>query len=74
MIGLDAVSLVVVAPPSVVAGVLVLRSHAAGPPVALAVGAYTAYMLVQYIRGPDYLGLPGDSRVLYPLYLALFTL
>jgi hypothetical protein len=74
MIGLDAVSLVVVAPLSVVAGVLVLRRHAAGPPVALAVGAYTAYMLVQYILGPDYLGLPGDSQVLFPLYLALFTL
>lgn len=74
MIGLDAVSLLVVAPLAVVAGVLVLRGHRAGPPLALGIGAYTAYMLVQYVLGPDYLHLPGDSQLLFPLYLVLFVL
>ena len=74
MIGLDAVSLLVVAPLSVLAGLLVRRGHVAGPALAIGIGAYTAYMLVQYILGPDYLHLPGDSQVLFPLYLALFAL
>jgi hypothetical protein len=74
MIGLDAISLVVVAPLSVAAGGLALRGHVAGPALALGVGPYTAYMFVQYTLGPDYLGLPGNSQLLFPLYLALFTL
>lgn len=74
MIGLDAVSLAVVAPLSIVAGVLALRGHVVGPVLALGVGAYAAYMLVQYALGPDYLGLPGSSQLLFPLYLALFAL
>src|SRR5919106_5342955 len=65
MIGLDAVSLLVVAPLSVIAGLLSLRGHVAGPALAIGIGAYTAYMLVQYILGPDYLHLPGDSQVLF---------
>ena len=74
MIGLDAVSLLVVAPLALIAGLLVRRGHVAGPALAIGIGAYTAYMLVQYILGPDYLRLPGDSQALFPLYLALFVL
>jgi hypothetical protein len=68
--GLEAVSLLVVAPLSVVIGVLARRGHRAAPYVGVAIGAYTAYMLVQYIVGPSYLDYP---RVL-PLQLGLFVL
>jgi hypothetical protein len=69
-LGLEAVSLLVVAPLSVVIGVLARRGHRAAPYVGVAIGAYTAYMLVQYIVGPSYLDYP---RVL-PLQLGLFVL
>lgn len=40
----------------------------------MGVGAYTSYMLLQYIVGPQYLERPGDNELLFPLYLALFAL
>jgi hypothetical protein len=73
-IGLDAVSLIVVAPLSILAALLVLRGHVAGAALGLGVGAYTAYMMVQYILGPEYERLPGNNELLFPLYLALFSL
>jgi hypothetical protein len=72
-IGLDAVSLVVVAPLALLAAALVLRGRALGAALALAVGAYTSYMFVQYILGPDYAGLPGNNERLFPLALFLFA-
>ena len=69
-IGLDTVSLVLVAPLSVSAGVLALRAHPAAPALALGAGSYTAYMLAQYVVGPDYLYYPGALL----LHLALFIL
>ena len=72
-IGLDAVSLVLVAPLAVLAAVLVRRRHTAGPALALAVGSYTSYMFVQYILGPEYERLPGNNELLFPLALALFV-
>src|SRR5215210_4504602 len=48
LIGLDAVSLFLVAPVALAAAVLVLRGHVAGLPLALASGAYSAYMALQY--------------------------
>lgn len=50
-IGLELVSLVLVAPWSVVAGVLVLRGRRAGAVLAMAPAAYVAYMFVQYLAG-----------------------
>lgn len=73
-IGLDAVSLLCVAPLSVVAGLLVARGHIAGAALGLGIGAYTAYMLVQYVLGPEYERLPGNNELLFPLYLLLFAL
>jgi hypothetical protein len=73
-IGLDAVSLLVVAPLSLLAALLILRWHVAGPAIALGIGAYTSYMLVQYIVGPEYERLPGNNELLFPLYLVLFAL
>jgi hypothetical protein len=73
-IGLDAVSLLLVAPMSCLAALLVVRRHLAGPALALGIGAYTSYMLLQYILGPEYERLPGNNERLFPLYLALFAL
>ncbi len=73
-IGLDAVSLIVVAPLSVAAALLVVRRHVAGAALALGIGAYTSYMLVQYILGPEYERLPGNNELLFPLYLVVFAL
>ena len=73
-IGLDTVSLLVVAPLSLLAALLVVRRHIAGPALVLGVGAYTSYMLVQYIVGPEYERLPGNNELLFPLYLVLFAL
>jgi hypothetical protein len=72
-IGLDAVSLFVVAPLALLAATLVLRRHVAGPALALGIGAYTTYMFVQYILGPDYADLPGNNELLFPLALVLFA-
>lgn len=57
-IGLDAASLFVVAPMTAAVGILALRNHPAAPTMALGPAGYVAYMLVQYIAGPDHLSYP----------------
>jgi hypothetical protein len=74
LIGLDAVSLVLVAPLAALAGVLTLRGHALGPVLAFGPAAYVAYMVPQYVFGPDYLRLGGNNERFFPLLLALFVL
>jgi hypothetical protein len=73
-IGLDAVSLLLVAPFALVVGILALRGHPAAPALALGPGIYAAYMFVQYIVGPEYLTRPGNSERFFPLYVALVAL
>jgi len=73
-IGLDAVSLALVAPAAIAVGILSLRRHASAPVLALGPAAYSAYMLVQYVLGPQYLRLPGNNERFFLLYLALFVL
>lgn len=53
-LGLEAVSLVLVAPLAAIAGLLALRGHHAGPVLAIGPAGYAAYMLVQYVVGPQY--------------------
>ncbi len=53
-LGLEAVSLLLIAPLALVAGVLTLRGHRAGPILAIGPAGYAAYMLVQYVVGPQY--------------------
>lgn len=53
-LALEAVTLALVAPLAVVAGVLTLRGHPAGPILMLGPAAYAAYMLMQYVVGPQY--------------------
>ena len=72
-IGLDIVSLFLVAPLGLLAATLVLRGHLAAFAVAPAIGAYTSYMFLQYILGPDYTRLPGNNERLFPLCLLLFA-
>lgn len=50
-VGLELASLVLVAPWSLVAGVLVLRGRRFGSVLALAPAAYVVYMFVQYLAG-----------------------
>lgn len=54
LIGLELVSVFLVAPHCLAAGVLALRGHPAAGPLAFGPAAYTAYMLVQYVVGPEY--------------------
>jgi hypothetical protein len=67
-IGLDAVSLVVVAPLALFATLLIARGSVAGPPIGLAIGAYSAYMAVQYLVGPNY----TVAAHAWPFHLAFF--
>jgi hypothetical protein len=70
LIGLEIVSVALVAPLSAAAGVLALRGHPAAPVLAFGPAAYTAYMFLQYVLGPEY----GRYAPVVPLQLALFTL
>lgn len=73
-IGLDAVSLLVVAPLAGAAGVLALRGHRAGALLALGPTLYALYMFVQYISSPEYVAYPGNNERFFLLHLALFIL
>src|SRR5919106_2205728 len=65
-IGLEAVSMFVVAPLCILAGVLAIRGHLSAPLVAFGPAAYTAYMFLQYVIGPEYHSYPA----VLPLHLA----
>jgi hypothetical protein len=70
LVGLELVSVLLVAPWCLASAVLVWRGHRAGAPLALGPAAYTAYMFVQYVLGPEHETF--GAGVL--LHLALFTL
>jgi hypothetical protein len=72
-IGLDAASLFFVAPLALLSALLIRRAHVAGLAIALGIGAYTAYMFLQYALGPDYAHFPGNHERLFPLVLFLFA-
>ncbi len=55
LLGLEVVTLVLVVPALVVAGVLCRRGRPAGPVLLVGPAGYAAYMLVQYLLGPGYL-------------------
>jgi hypothetical protein len=73
-IGLDAVALLLVAPVAALAGVVTLRGHAAGPVLGLGPAAFVAYMVPQYVVGPDYQRLPGNNERFFGFHLTLFVL
>jgi hypothetical protein len=72
--GLDAVSLAVVAPLAAVAGGLSLRGNPLGALLGVGPAAYAAYMVPQYVLGPDYAHVAGDNERWFPLLLAVFVL
>ena len=69
-LGLEAVSLVLIAPLAVAAGILVLRGHRAGAALALGPAGYAVYMLLQYVVGPQY----ATYQPSIAFHLALFVL
>ena len=69
-IGLEAVSLAIVAPWSAAAAVLAFRGHREGPVAAVPAAAYAAYMFLQYVVGPQYL----EYRPIVALHLGIFVL
>lgn len=70
LIGLEVVTVALVVPWCAVAGVRALRGAQDAAVLAFAPSAYTAYMFVQYVLGPEY----GDYRAIVLLHLALTTL
>lgn len=69
-IGLEAVTLGLAVPWALFAAWLNLRGHALGPILAIPPAAYAAYMMVQYIVGPNYL----EYRPAVILHLGIFVL
>ena len=72
--GGDVVSLFVVAPLALVAGVLALRRHPVAPLLALGPALYVVYTFTQLVIGQEYLRLPGNVERYFPLLLAVFIL
>ena len=74
VVGGDVAGLVLVAPLSIIAGILVLRRRIAGPLLAFGPAVYGLYMYIQLALGADFIRYPGNSERFFPLYLGLFVL
>lgn len=74
IIGGDIAGLLLVAPVSILAGILVWRGHLAGPVLALSPAGYALYMYSQLALGGDFVRYAGNSERFFPLYLGLFIL
>lgn len=74
IMGGDVAGLVLVAPVSIAAGILVWRGHRAGPLLALGPAAYALYMYSQLALGGDVLRYEGNSERFFLLFLGLFVL
>lgn len=74
VVGGDAVGLVLVAPVSVLAGVLARRGHTAGPALALGTAGYATYTYAQLALGGEFAVQPGNSERFFPLFLTLAVL
>jgi hypothetical protein len=72
--GGDFAGLVLVAPLSVLAGVLVARRHPAGVVLAMGPAAYVTYTAIQLSVGGDIDRYPGNSEKFFPLFLGLLVL
>jgi hypothetical protein len=69
-IGVEAVTVGLVVPLTLTAGVLAARGHRAAPLLGFGPAAYTAYMFVQYVLGPEYVDY--TSTILF--HTVVFTL
>lgn len=74
LVGSDAAALLVVAPLTLVAAVLAARRHPVAPLLALGVGAFALYTYAQVVIGQEYLRLPGNVELFFPLLLLVLLL
>lgn len=74
IIGGDVAGLLLVAPVSVLAGILVWRGKRAGLVLALGPSVYASYMYSQLALGGDFFRYPGNSERFFLLYVGLFVL
>lgn len=74
VVGGDVAGLLLVAPVSILAGILTLRGHTAGPVIALGPALYALYTYAQLALGGDVVRYPGNSEQFFGLYLGLFVL
>jgi hypothetical protein len=74
IIGGDVAGLFLVAPVSILAGILVWRGRRAGPILAFGPAVYGLYMYSQLALGGDVFRYPGNSERFFVLYLGLFLL
>ncbi|MEA2523745.1 MAG: hypothetical protein QOF01_5376 [Thermomicrobiales bacterium] len=70
-VGGEVVSLGVVAPAAVAAGVLWLRGHRLAPALALGPSLYAVYTSTTAILGQEYSRYPGNVEKFFPLYAGL---
>ena len=74
IIGGDVAGLLLVAPVSVFAGILVLRGRTTGAVLALGPSVYALYMYSQLALGGDFVRYQGNSERFFLLYLGLFVI
>lgn len=74
LVGGEAVSLFVVAPLSVTAGVLWMRGRTVAPVLAIAPSLYALYTYTTEILGPEYRRYPGTNERFLPLHLGILVL
>ncbi|HEY4606147.1 MAG TPA: hypothetical protein VIH55_00750, partial [Acidimicrobiia bacterium] len=72
--GADVAALFLVAPLSIVAGILALRGHRAAPVLAIGPAVFAVYTYTQLTLGGDFLRYPGNSEHFFLLNLGLFIL
>lgn len=73
-IGLDAVAIFAVFPVALLSAVLMWRARHPGLVIAFIPSTFAAYMLPQYVVGPDYLGISGNNEQFFPFHVGLFVL
>ena len=72
IVGADLAAFVVVAPVAVIAGILVLRRHPAGPMLALAPSVFVVYTYAQLVVGAGVPAAAGQQRTLLPVAAGRF--
>lgn len=73
-VGGDIVSLAIVAPLAIIAGLLWLRGHALAPVLTLGPSLYAIYYVFTVVLGAQYDRYPGNNEEFFPLYLAITIL
>ena len=74
VVGGDFAALFLVAPVSVLAGILTLRGHPAGPVIATGPAVFAVYTYAQLALGADFIRYPGNSEQFFLFDLGLFVL